>query len=147
MSLDYLRNDEEKIEYIKSLLISRATGKDANPKEYQKLRGEFLLNKSIEPLLPSWIRTTRDLDSFWTFIKGKYDTYQERRDFVHREFSEILDFLELGILPEVKSIMKNEVLLGKGKNKVFIVHGRDETSKIEVAGFVESFRVRSYNIT
>lgn len=144
MSLEYLMNDKEKVEYMKSLLISRATGGDADQKEYQKLRGEFLMNKDILPLLPSWVRTTRDLDSFWTFIKGEYGSYQERRAFIHDEFSKLLDFLELGILPEDGGVMKKIPLLSQSrKNKVFIVHGRDEASKIMVARFVESLGLES----
>jgi len=136
-------DDKEKVEYMKSLLISRATGGSADQKEYQKLRGEFLINKDILSLLPSWIRTTRDLDSFWTFIKGEYGSYQERRAFIHDEFSKLLDFLELGILPEEEVVVKKAPLLNQSrKDKVFIVHGRDEAAKEKVARFVDSLDLK-----
>lgn len=162
MNIEYLLNDLEKIEYLKNLLITRATGGEASQKEYSKLRTEFLKKTEILSLLPSWVRTTRDLDSFWTFIKGKFGTYAERRTFINNEFVELLDYLEIGKkpLPKIPTLsfvstseledspMKRAELEGevlkhisvsneKVKTKVFIVHGRDDKAKVEVARFIE----------
>ncbi|MDR1775864.1 MAG: hypothetical protein LBS17_05425, partial [Actinomycetes bacterium] len=34
-------------------------------------------------LLPSFVKTTFDLNSFWGFIKSKFDNYAERRTFIN----------------------------------------------------------------
>ena len=50
-------------------------------------------NSKLETYLPNWIKTCRDTHHFWGFIKPKYSTYAERREFIRNEFSSILNFL------------------------------------------------------
>lgn len=94
--MEYLENDFEKAQYLQSLLINHATGNTAENSEYQELRKYFLCNSATKSRLPSWVRTKRDLSQFWQFIKHKFPTYAERRNFIWDEFSSLLDFLETG---------------------------------------------------
>ena len=94
MSFEHLENDFEKAQYLQSLLINFATGNGAENAEYQELRQYFLDNPATKSLLPSWVRTNRDLSQFWQFIKFKFGTYAERRTFIWDEFSHLLEFLE-----------------------------------------------------
>ena len=96
MSMTHLENDFERAQYLQNLLIDRATGNGAENAEYQELRQYFLDNSTTKSLLPSWIRTTRDLSRFWQFIKYEFSTYAERRTFIWGEFAKLLDFLETG---------------------------------------------------
>ena len=94
--MEHLENDFEKAQYLQNLLIGFATGNNAENAEYRKLRQYFLDNPATKPLLPSWVRTNRDLSQFWEFIKFKFSTYAERRAFIWNEFSSLLELLETG---------------------------------------------------
>ncbi|HCG7131576.1 TIR domain-containing protein [Vibrio parahaemolyticus] len=157
MSLEFLTTDAEKVAYICTLLKARATGNDASESEFQQLRIELLRNTTVAPYLPSWLKLTRDLSSFWDFIQPKFRTYQERRSFLDQEFVDLLNFLELGapnvpqavpttqtqqVPKQVVNISHNVapsfLVQPKKKNKVFIVHGRDNEAKQEIARHIES---------
>lgn len=96
MSTEHQENDFEKARYLQSVLINHATGNSAENEEYQELRQHFLDNPITKSLLPSWVKTNRDLTQFWHFIKNKFSTYAERRTFIWDEFSRLLEFLESG---------------------------------------------------
>lgn len=80
---------------LQNLMISRATGGASNPITYKQLRREFMENPDTKALLPTVVRTARDLDQFWGVAK-QYATYQERREWLRVEFTPLLDQLERG---------------------------------------------------
>ena len=92
--LDHLENDFERVEYLQNLLIAQATGGGGVNAEYQHLRQLFIARPELKPLLPEFVRTKRDLDQFWQFIKFKFSTYQERRQFLWAEFHSLLEYFE-----------------------------------------------------
>ena len=87
-------NDFQLVEYFQDGVVARATGDWFEDALYKKIRLKLLKNPLIKDMLPEWIKTKRTIDQFWTFIKGRYSTYQERREFLWNEFSEVLDYLE-----------------------------------------------------
>ena len=93
MSIEFLKTDYEKIDYLSNLLKSRATGKEVSNDEYKILREELLSNKEIEQYFPIWLKTNGDLNSFWRFIKGKFQKYDERTKFLSDEFEPLLNYL------------------------------------------------------
>lgn len=93
-NLEELETDHERAEYLQNILIAHATGNEADGEHYQQLRTYFLKNPNIKDLLPSCVRTNRNLSQFWVFIKYKFPTYAERRSFIWSEFSPLLDHLE-----------------------------------------------------
>lgn len=159
MSLEFLTTKFEKAHYLYNLLTSFATGGKAENREYEFLRRELASDEAIAHLLPPFVRTNRDLGSFWSFIKGKYGTYAERRTYLSEEFTPLLDTLEFGsVSPAAPVTQKNglgpeEVMnqswpqqpstVARNKRKVFIVHGRDNETKQEVARFVEQLGLES----
>ncbi len=92
--IDELESDLERAEYLQNLLISRATGGSGTELDYQSLRRNFISQAETKNLLPAFVRTNRSLEQFWAFIKGKFDTYQERRTFIYAEFVPLFDYLE-----------------------------------------------------
>jgi len=116
----------------------------ADDGEFEQLRHELFSNPKIAGLLPQWLRHHRTLDSFWGFIKPKFGTYAERRTYLSQEFSPLLDALEFGNLAQLTptaSIAKSHSVPKspeRNKRKVFIVHGRDNEAKQEVARFITS---------
>ncbi len=84
-----------KVESLQNLLVSHATGgTGAEYGDYEQLRRELLNNPLIEPGLPRFVHTSRDLSQFWQFIKYKYRTYAERREYIWDEFRALIDLVE-----------------------------------------------------
>lgn len=149
MSIEYLNNDFEKVSYLVNLLVARATGLSADSHEFEQLRHELLSNSELIKLLPQWLKLHRNLDSFWGFIKTKFETYAERRTFISEQFTPVLDHLEFGIIttppPSPSNTRKSKKqsnistpVVTRNKRKVFIVHGRDNETKQEVSRFIET---------
>ncbi|MCF7802711.1 MAG: abortive infection family protein [Candidatus Marinimicrobia bacterium] len=84
----------EKVEVLQNILIDRATGNYPEEEEYKTLRRELLSNPEIKDLLPPFLKTSRNLNQFWGFIKPKFETYKERRKFLWDSFQPVLDKLE-----------------------------------------------------
>jgi hypothetical protein len=92
--LEHLESDFAKTEYLQNILIDSATGGISDDRHYQFLR-QYLLNNSVyNPTLPQWVKTNRNLSQFWQFIKYKFPSYQERRNFIWNEFQPLLNILE-----------------------------------------------------
>lgn len=83
-----------KVESLKVMLVSRATGGDGDDAQYKKLRRELIELPRIKTRLPQAVHVCRDLSEFWGFIKPKFPTYAERRDYLRREFEPLLHMLE-----------------------------------------------------
>ncbi|MEO7324627.1 MAG: abortive infection family protein [Dokdonella sp.] len=92
-----LANDDLlKVESLQNLMVSRAEGGQGDPPAYKSLRAELIANPSLKVLLPPFVQTCRDQHQFWTYIKGKFDTYKERREFIWEGFAKVVSFLESG---------------------------------------------------
>jgi predicted nucleotide-binding protein len=142
MSTEFLRTDFEKVSYLLNMLVAHATGKSAENAEYEDLRRQLLSNSEITDLLPNWIKTHRNLNSFWGFIQPKFKSYAERRTFLSEQFTPLLDALEfddLKTLQDSTSLRKKQqaASVTRNKRKVFIVHGRNNAAKQEVSRFIE----------
>jgi hypothetical protein len=96
-----------RVESLKLLLVSHATGQHAENQEYQLLRRELCQNPRVSKKLPRMVHICRDLSEFWSFIKPKFGTYAERREYIRSEFDPILTMLESdAIAPSDSSISK-----------------------------------------
>lgn len=84
----------EKVERLKSMLVARATGSAGDDGEYFRLRAELLRDPRLKDRLPRCVKTCRNLDEFWGFIKPKFAHYAERREFLREEFDPLLATLE-----------------------------------------------------
>lgn len=153
MSIKFLRSPFEKANYLATLLSSHATGGNADNNEYAALRQELLSLSDTAQLVPAFVRINRDLSSFWNFIQPKFKTYAERRTYISEEFTPLLDALEFGkqvVAPVAQWTPTSApaslfgatpptapaLAITRNKRKVFIVHGRDNEAKQEVARFI-----------
>ncbi len=87
-------NEFQLVEYFQDGVVARATGSDFDNQLYTTARTNLLRNKTLEKLMPDWIKSKRTIDQFWTFIKGRFSTYQERREYLWGEFVPVLNYLE-----------------------------------------------------
>ena len=156
MSIEFLDNDLDKVIYLSNLLTDHATGGTADDSEYMILRNGLLKKTMLSPLMPEWLRHHRNLGSFWGFIKNEFGTYAERRKYISEQFSEACNYLEFGenlspTPPPTKpqffptNVFSQPIQFPKApikKDKVFIVHGRDNEAKQEVARFIETIGLK-----
>ncbi len=92
---------EAKVERIKAMLVGVATSNSYHTPdelEYQRIRKELIANPQTKALLPKFVSACRTFGEFWGFIKHKFGTYRERRDFLAEEFRPLLDALEAGAI-------------------------------------------------
>jgi hypothetical protein len=85
---------DERALTLQNLLIVHATGGVADDATYSELRREFSGDPQTANLLPKFVRTCRDLASFWQWIKYEKPTYAQRRVLIREAFEPLLDFLE-----------------------------------------------------
>lgn len=83
-----------KVESLKAMLVSRATGGEGDDFQYTNLRRELIALPRITKNLPQAVHVCRDLAEFWGFIKSKFATYAERREYLRSEFDPLLKMLE-----------------------------------------------------
>jgi TIR domain-containing protein len=83
----------EKVETLQNLLVAHATGTKENDREYQLLRQEILSFENLKQVVPRFVRTCRNLQQFWAYIK-KLSTYQARREHIWDAFRPAFDELE-----------------------------------------------------
>lgn len=89
---------------LQSVVLAASTGGAMDAGGYASFRKELLTDSAVATLLPTFIRTNRDLSQFWSFIKTKFDNYKERREYIWSEFQPLLDSLEKPQGPADKSI-------------------------------------------
>ena len=148
MSTSIHQTKFEKASHLVNLLVAHATGNPADSSEYEALRHELLTDSEVTSLIPAFVRTNRNLSSFWGFIKGKFGTYTERQTYLSQEFTPLLDLLEFGTpsagTTSTTATMTNSTMaVARNKRKVFIVHGRENEAKQEVARFIESIGLQA----
>lgn len=80
---------------LENLLVARATGDlNASKATYEYLRREFMADQTLNPLLPSFVRTCRTLEVFWPWIRDQAGTYADRRRIIGTAFTPLMDYLE-----------------------------------------------------
>jgi hypothetical protein len=96
------------VEYFIDGIVARATGGKFESEYYRISRNRLLDNESLVKLLPEWLKTKSTVDQFWIFIKGRYSTYHERREFLRSEFAPVLNYLKKAPSPLDESIVFDE---------------------------------------
>jgi hypothetical protein len=89
--------DTQLLEQVKTLeagLVKFATGGGFGDASYEDLRRLLITDQRTKKLAPPFLKINRTLDQFWQFIKGRFGTYGERREFLWQEFSPLHDALE-----------------------------------------------------
>lgn len=84
----------ERVAMMEGILTDAATGGSPDNHVYEYIRREFMADEILKPLLPSFVRTYRNLSAFWPFIKNEAGTYAERRQIISGAFTPIIEHLE-----------------------------------------------------
>lgn len=103
--IEHINNDFDRAEYLQSMLLAHSTGGSAEDSHFVQVRKILLENPNYDEMIPRWLKTNRNLDQFWQFIKNKFPTYAERRVFLYEELNPLLEYLETKqTLPAAKTI-------------------------------------------
>jgi hypothetical protein len=86
----------EQVEMLQNALIAQATNGSADEADYQRLRKLVIENSSLRGIAPKFLRTCRNLSQFWQFIKYKFPSYAERRQYIWEAFRPLLESIEGG---------------------------------------------------
>jgi hypothetical protein len=86
----------ERAQLLQNIVLALATGGSGSGDNlrYTELRLEFMQDQEFKSLLPSFVRTCRDLSQLWTHMKSRSGRYQDRREYIWNEFEPLLGFLE-----------------------------------------------------
>lgn len=84
----------ERASMMEGILIACATGGSSDNHIYQFLRRQFMAEPTLKDLLPQFVRTYRNLDAFWPFIRDEAPSYAERRQIIRVAFTQLMDYIE-----------------------------------------------------
>ena len=82
------------VKELQDSLVAYSTSGTADAERYATLRVILRRDKVTTRLLPEFVNSCRDLGQFWAFIKNKFPTYAQRREYLWGEFRPLLDLLE-----------------------------------------------------
>lgn len=84
----------ESLERFRNLLIQRATGQHVDENEYIALRRLVVREERFTAQLPTFVHDCRTPSDFWSFIRPRFSSYEERRRFLRQSFEPVLEALE-----------------------------------------------------
>jgi hypothetical protein len=97
----------EQARMLENILVAASEGQRTSNQLYIQLRGVLLDEPSIKPLLSSFVRTSRDLDHFWSYIKGQSGQREPRRVHVRNAMTPLIEYLEGANKTPVDSIVSD----------------------------------------
>jgi len=89
-----MNNLSETVEALQNALVAQATGSHVDSKTFQALRDEIVNHPLLKDVVPRFLRTCRDSGQFWQFIKFKFPSYAERRQYIWDEFRPVFERLD-----------------------------------------------------
>lgn len=135
-------------------LVSRATGGGYDNDKYIRIRKLLLDKKNFKHLAPQFVKSCRNIDEFWRFIKPKFPTYDERRDYLATEFNPIIEAVEQMDMDDKVMMNPDTYEIGKligsgGFGQVYKYHhkliGMDFAIKILNPSFIPEEEKEEYN--
>ena len=84
----------ERVEVFQNMLIAQATSGGTDLGDFELLREEIINHPLLKDLAPRFLRTCRNPSQFWQFIKYKFPTYAERRQYLWDEFRPLFERLD-----------------------------------------------------
>lgn len=98
-------SDVEAIERLQSILLLGCEGNQdlVHGREYKALRRVLISRADLADALPSYVRSQRDLASFWAYIKSHAPSYAKRREHVRSSLEALFERIEGRSKPPISS--------------------------------------------
>lgn len=98
-------SDEEAVERLQSILLQACEGnKDLTlGREYKAFRRNLLSREDLIDVVPSYLRSQRDLAYFWSYIKGFDGQWEPRRKHIRETFGPLFDRVEGRTKPPIRA--------------------------------------------
>ena len=98
-------SDEDAVHRLQSIMLLACEGnKDlSNGREYRAIRSQLLRRPDVADVLPKYIRSHRDLASFWQYMKSCAPKWEHRRAMIRSSFEPLFDRVEGRTKPPVAS--------------------------------------------
>lgn len=89
-------SDDEAVQRLQAIMLLACEGNQdlSNGREYRAIRSLFLRRSDLADVLPKFIRSHRDLGSFWQFVKSYAPKWEDRRKMVRSAFEPLFDRVE-----------------------------------------------------
>jgi hypothetical protein len=84
----------EQARMLENIMVAACEGATTDNYEYEALRREFMSDPTLRALLPEFVRTCRDLNHFWGYIKSIAPKWEPRRIFVRDAFARLFNHIE-----------------------------------------------------
>ena len=86
----------DRVLQLQNIMRARATHgyQPGDENDYASIRKALTQDPDTKQRLPQAVRVCRSLEQFWEFIKPKYGSYAERREYLQGEFEPLLEYLE-----------------------------------------------------
>lgn len=95
-------------ESLQNMMIARATGQESiSQMDFAKARVALMSSSKVVDLVPRMVHTCRDPAQLWAYIKGRFATYEERRQHIWNEFRPLLDRLETNSPPSDEAVSES----------------------------------------
>lgn len=82
------------ISELKSGLISAATYRTLDNKDYKDLRRSVLNDPKLKSVVPRFLKSNRSEDDFFHYMQGESKSYAGRRKLIHAEMEKMIAFIE-----------------------------------------------------
>ena len=97
----------EQARMLENILVAACEGQRGSNQLYIQLRALFLDDPNIKTLLPSFVRTSRDLNHFWSHIKSNFAQWEPRRVHVRDAMTPLMEYLEGANKAPVNSVVSD----------------------------------------
>jgi Abortive infection C-terminus len=115
-------NSLEQARMLENILLVACEGHRTSNNLYIQLRSMLLDEPSIRSLLPPFVRTSRDLNHFWSYIRTISGQWEPRRVHVRQAMTPLVEYLEganrTPVDPVVSDALEN--FDAEGVHKVWI---------------------------
>ena len=143
------------VEKLHELLTLRSSGKTVEVDPFLDLRLEALHDEELAPLLPPWLKEVRTPRDWQTYANTRFDSQQQAREYLRREFAPVFGFLEGIEVTKDTSPIPGDDYRGRAYHypgtertagppsdgyapgpKVFLVHGHDKSPRHAVEAYL-----------
>ena len=84
----------EQAKMLENVMVAACEGKRDDNYEYKEIRTLFMNDMALRPLLPDFVRTCRDLNHFWGYIRQLSPQWEPRRYHVRQAMTPLFQYLE-----------------------------------------------------